>query len=168
MEEFKCKICGGRLAVSLRSERCVCENCGNTFDVEPQDIKKLKSIYRQAELKTHMNSLAGYQEAISLLQTIPNVEEAKEKIAFFQSRLSSLKEAQQEKAQTQEKTEKNNSKIGIIILVFALLFLALAVAGIVFIIFKLKTGTLSPTATAIIIAVAVISVVLMIISKLKS
>ena len=168
MALFKCEICGGDLAVSLNSELAVCENCGNTAEVDSEELGKIRRIYREAEVKTYTQSVSAYQDAINLFQSISYVKEAREKIAACENRLSELKEAEENRAESNAKSDKSAGRIGIIILIMFTVVLALLISGIVYIVYHLKAGDLSPTATAIIISVIAVSFVALIISKIKS
>lgn len=168
MAQLKCKTCGGDLALSINSDYAVCENCGNKSDVDFQELGRIRRIYRDAELKTYTNSVDGYQNAISQLQTISFVTEAKEKIALYESRLTEVRELEAKRNADKEKEEKSSSKIGVVILIFFILLLALVVAGIVYVIYHLKAGDLSPVAIGVIAAIAAVTIILMIIGKIKS
>ncbi|MBQ9227475.1 MAG: hypothetical protein IJ168_01485 [Eubacterium sp.] len=168
MATQKCEMCGGTMAYSLNSEYAVCENCGNSVVADCKELDRIHRIYKNADLKMHMNSVEEYTDAINQLNTISFLKEAREKISYCESRLLELKEAEKKREEAKGQSDKNDGKIGIIILVLFLLLIGAAIAGAVYIIYHLKAGDLSPTATAIIISVVVMSAVLALIGKIKS
>ena len=168
MFDYKCKICGGKLNISINSGYAGCGNCDNVTEVDSGELASIRSVYESAQRKIRLNSSDGYKEAISLLQTIPFVSEAGERIAFCENRLAEIKEAEAKRAEIQEQTDKNDTKTGIIIIILILLVILLAAAGAIYIAVHLYRGDLSPKAvTAIICAVAVFAVIT-IIGKIKS
>lgn len=168
MPILKCEICGGDLELSVNSEYSVCENCGNTAKADSVELERIRRIYKNAEQKTRLNSIDGYKSATDQLETIPFVTEAQDKIAFCEKRLIELKATEAKRNADKEQTEKNDSKIGIIILVLFLLMIALVVAGGIYVIYHIKCGDLLPTATEVIITAVAVTVIALIISKIKS
>lgn len=168
LDNHTCPNCGGDFILSVNSQYAQCENCGNTASVDTEELAKIRKIYRSAERQMHLNSAAGYNEAVNILQPISFVSEAREKLDYCDKRLSELKLAQSRKAEAKEQSDKKDTAIGIIFVVLLLLVVALAIAGAIYIIYHLRAGDLSPTAITVIISVVAVLAVLMIISKIKS
>ncbi len=168
MFDIKCKICGGKLHVSVNSEFAQCENCGNSAEIDSAELGRIREIYESANRKICLNSRAGYTDAINQLQTIPFVTEARDKIALCETRLAEIKETEAKRAEIQEQTDKNDAKTGIIIMVLILLVILLAAAGAVYIAVHLFRGDLSPKAVTAVICVIAVFAVIAIIGKIKS
>ena len=168
MFDNKCKICGGRLIVSVDTGFAQCENCGNAFPAEPEELAKLRSALTKADLKMRLNTVAGYEDALELLRSISFVSEARQKAELCNERLSELREKQSGRIKNEKAANKNDTKIGVIILVLLILLILLALAGAVFAAVHLFRGDLSPEAVTAIVVVAVIIAVLIIIGKIRS
>lgn len=168
MFNYNCKICGGRLSISVNSEYAQCENCGSSAEVSPEELGRIRTIYESALRKIRLNSAAGYKDAINQLQTIPFVSEAQDKIDLCEKRLAEIKEAEAKRAEVQEQTDKNDTKTGIVIIVLIMLVILLAIAGAIYIAVHLYRGDLSPKAVTAIVSVIVVFAVLTIIGKIKS
>lgn len=168
MFDSKCKTCGGKLSVSVNSGYAQCENCGNPAEIDPGELDRIRGIYESADRKIRLNSAAGYKDAINQLQTIPFVSEARDKIAFCETRLAEIKEAEAKRTEIQEQTDKNDTKTGIIIIVLIMLVILLVIAGAIYIAVHLYRGDLSPKAVTAIVSAIVVFAVLTIIGKIKS
>ena len=164
----KCSVCGGKLIISIDSGYAECENCGSIFEVDSEELNKLRAVYQTAQRKIRHNSTAGYKEAINLLQTILFVSEAQNRIEFCEARLAEIKESEAKRAEAKEQSEKNDKKTGIMIIILLLLVIALAAAGAIYIAIHLYRGDLSPKAVTAIVSVLIVFTVLTIIGKIKS
>lgn len=168
MPVSKCETCGGRLIYSLISEYAVCESCGNNAKADTQELLRVRSIYKSADLKTRLNSVDGLTDAITQFESISNVKEVPERIAYCENRLKELKEKKENSAEAKEQSDNKDKSIGIIVLFFVILIIVFAIAGAVYIILHLIRGDLSTAATIIIVAVAIVSALLLIINNIKS
>ena len=166
--KFKCKICGGKLSVSVNSGYAQCENCGNPAEIDPGELDRIRGIYESAERKICLRSVEEYSDAINQLQTIQFVNEAQDKIAFCEARLTELKKAEAKRAEIQEQTDKNDTKTGIIIIIMIVLVILLATAGAIYIAVHLYRGDLSPKAVTAIVSVIVVFAIITAVGKIKS
>lgn len=167
MNSFICPICGGKVHIVIETGLAVCEACQRTFDADPEDVEKYGGIVRDAERLMRQNTVAGYEDAIRLLSSIPFVSGAKEKQAECEKRLSELQERTERHRTLLHREDAKNTKLGIILLILTILFAAAALAGIVYLIILWSKGMLSRTAIIVIISVAVIAVALALYGRLK-
>ena len=168
MNSFICPICGGKVHIVIETGLAVCEACQRTFDADPEDVEKYGGIVRDAERLMRQNTVAGYEDAIRLLSSIPFVSGAKEKQAECEKRLSELQERTERHRTLLHREDAKNTKLGIILLILTILFAAAALAGIVYLIILWSKGMLSRTAIIVIISVAVIAVALALFGRLRS
>ena len=167
MNKYLCPICGGKQHIVIGSGLAVCESCGKTFDADPKDVQKYGGIVRDAERLMRQNTVAGYEDAIRMLSSIPFVSGVKEKQAECEKRLADLRERTEQRRELSHRENAKDAKLGIILLILALLFAAAAIAGIVYLIILWSKGMLSRPAIIVIVSVAVIAVVLGLVGRLR-
>lgn len=162
MFDNKCKICGGRLIVSLGTGYATCENCGNASQPSAEELAKLRAAVKNAENRMRLNSAAGYEEALEQLRSISFVSEAQQKAELCRRRLNELRGKQAEREKNEGAANKSDTRIGIIILILFILLILLAIAGGVYVAVHLYRGDLSPKAVAAIVITVVIIAALLI------
>ena len=167
MQSLICPVCGGKQHIVIETGLAVCEACQRTFDVDPKDVQKYDGIVRDAERLMRQNTVAGYEDAIRLLASIPFVSGAKEKQAECEKRLKELQERTERQRALLHSEGEKNTKLGIILLILTLLFAAAAIAGIVYLIILWSNGMLSRPAVIVIISVSIIAIALALFSRLR-
>lgn len=167
MKPFICPICGGKRHIVIETGLAVCEACGKTFDAEAEDVQKYGEILRDAERLMRQNNVAGYEDAIRLLASIPFVSGAKEKQTECEKRLSELQDRMERHRELIHREDEKNTKLGIILLILTILFAVAAIAGIVYLIILWTKGTLSRPAVIVIASVAVVAVALALFGRLR-
>ena len=167
MQSFTCPICGGKLHIVIETGLAVCEACQRTFDAEAEDVQKYAEIVRNAERLMRQNTIAGYEDAIRLLSSIPFVSGTKEKQAECEKRLKDLQERTERQRALLHSEGEKNARLGVILLILTLLFAAAALAGIVYLIVVWSKGMLSRPAVIVIASVAAVAVALAIIGRLR-
>ncbi len=168
MVNHKCLMCGGNLVLTIGSDTAFCDHCGQAEPVDPQDVKKYQDIYQSAETLMHTDSLSGYTDALTRLQSISFIPQAKEKAAFCEKRIKQLQTLHDEKTRRKEIDEGKDTRLGIVITIMIVLFLAALVVSVVYVAFQLYKGNLSQTEIIVIASVAVVFVLLLIICKIRS
>jgi uncharacterized membrane protein YqjE len=164
----KCPICGGKMNIVIDTGLAVCESCQRTFDADPKDVQKYGEIVRDAERLMRQNNVAGYEDAIRLLASIPFVSGAKEKQTECEKRLSELQDRMERHRELIHREDEKNTKLGIILLILTLLFAAAAIIGIVYLVILWSKGMLSRPVVIFIVSVAVIAVALALIGRLRN
>ncbi len=165
---FYCPICGGKRHIVIETGLAVCEACGKTFDTDPADVQKYGEILRDAERLMRQNTVAGYEDAIRLLASIPFVSGAKEKQTECEKRLSELQTMKRQRTESERIGDKRNIRIGVILLILTVLLMAVALAGIVYLIVRWVQGTLSRGTVITILAVAAAAVIISVLGRLFS
>ena len=168
MATHKCKTCGGDLVLTIGSDTAFCGHCGQAAAVDLQDVKKYQDVYQSAEALMRTDTLPGYADALTRLQSISFIPQAKEKAELCEKRMKQLRQSQDEKAHLKNRDEAKTTKLGVIITVFAVLFLLAAVAGVVYAAYHLVKGDLSQTEIIVIASVAAAFVLMLIVSKVSS
>lgn len=168
MAILKCEICGGNLIYSLNSEYIICENCNNKSVADIQELSRIRRIYRDAEHRAKTNSVNECLTAINQLESISFVSEAKDKLEKCEKHLKELKSDELRQTETEIITDKNNEKIGVIIIILFVVAFALAITGAIYIIHHIGLGDLSPTATIITFSILLLLFISVIINKFKS
>ncbi len=92
MATYKCKTCGGDLVLTIGSDTAFCDHCGQAAAVGSQDVKKYQDIYQSAETLMRTDTLSGYEDALTRLQSIAFIPQAKEKAAFCEKRIKELQQ----------------------------------------------------------------------------
>ena len=151
----------------IESGLAECESCQRTFDADPKDVQKYGEIVRDAERLMRQNTVAGYEDAIRLLASIPFVSGAKEKQTECEKRLKELQEKTEQRRETARLEDAKHTKLGIAVLIVTVLFAAAALAGIVYLVVLWSKGTLSRPAVIVIVSVAVIAVALALFGRIK-
>ena len=167
MKPFICPICGGKRHIVIETGLAVCEACGKTFDAEAEDVQKYGEILCDAERLMRQNNVAGYEDAIRLLASIPFVSGAKEKQTECEKRLSELQDRMERHRELIHREDEKNTKLGIILLILTILFAVAAIVGIVYFIILWTKGTLSRPAIIVIVSVIVIAAALALFSRLR-
>jgi len=168
MTQHKCNTCGGDLILTIGSDRAVCDHCGQATAVDPQDVIKYQDVYRSAETLMRTDTLSGYTDALTRLQSISFIPEAKEKAVLCEKRIKELQQLQPDIDRRKNHNDKNDTKLGVIIAVFLVLLLAALAVGIAYVIYRLIKGGLTHTDVIIIGSVAAAFVVLLIVGKIRS
>ena len=168
MQPFVCPICGGKMNIVIETGLAICESCQRAFDADPQDVQKYGEIVRDAERLMRQNNVAGYEDAIRLLASIPFVSGAKEKQAECEKRLSELQDRMERHRELIHREDEKNTKLGIILLILTLLFAAAAIIGIVYLVILWSKGMLSHNTIIVIVSVIVIAVGLALFGKIRS
>ncbi|MBR6040988.1 MAG: hypothetical protein IKP38_10955 [Clostridia bacterium] len=168
MRSLVCPVCGGKLHIVIETGLATCESCGKTFDADPKDVQKYGGIVRDAERLMRQNTVAGYEDAIKLLSSIPFVSGVKEKQEDCEKRLSELQKRTERHRALLHREDEKNTKLGIILLILTILFATAAIAGIVYLIILWSKGMLSRPAVIVIASVAVIAVALALFGRLRS
>ena len=165
---FTCPVCGGKRHIVIETGLAVCEACGKTFDAEAEDVQKYGEILRDAERLMRQNTVAGYEDAIRLLASIPFVSGAKEKQTECEKRLSELQTRKRRRMESEQIGDKRNTRIGVILLILTVLLCAAALAGIVYLIVQWVQGTLSRGTVITILAVVAAAVIISVLGRLFS
>ena len=168
MATYKCKTCGGNLVLTIGSDTAFCDHCGQAEPGDPQDVKKYLDIYQSAETLMRTDSLSGYTDALTRLQSISFIPQAKEKAELCEKRIEQLQTVHNEKIRRKESDDGKNARLGIVITIMIVLFLAAFVVGVVYVVVHLYKGDLSQTEIIVIASVAVVFVLLLIIGKIRS
>jgi hypothetical protein len=168
MQSLVCPICGGKLHIVIETGLAVCEACQRTLDADPQDVQKYGEIVRDAERLMRQNNVAGYEDAIRLLASIPFVSGAKEKQTECEKRLSELRERMEQHRELLHREEAKNTKLGIVLLIMTIFFAVAAIAGIVYLIVLWSKGMLSHNTIIVIVSIIVIAVGLALFGKIRS
>lgn len=163
----KCEICGGTVMINTDTGIGICDSCGNTKDIDKETVAKYRNLIGTADRKMMYNSVKYYAEAKAILEDIPFVDGAKEKIDICNKRIAEIKNATETKAKQEQKTDSNNSKVGVVIAIIVVIGLILLALAIGFFIFKLVKGQLSPGITVATVAVIAVVIVGFIIGKIK-
>ena len=168
MEKYKCKTCGGDLIITIGSDRAVCDHCGQAAEIDAKDVKKYQNAYNNAEILMRTGTLAGCEEALTRLQAISFIPQAREKALYCEQRLEELRKAQEERRKRAGMdTGRKDSAIGIILLVLLAVFFLAAVGCAVYVVYRLIKGDLSQTEVIVLIAVAAVFAALLVLGKLK-
>ena len=168
MSKYKCKTCGGNLVLTIGSDTAFCDHCGQAEPVDPQDMKKYQDIYQSAETLMRTNSLSGYTDALTRLQSISFIPQAKEKADFCEQRIRQLRQTRMERLLRKDRDDGKNAALGIIIVVLILLFLLATAVSVGFLVYHLIRGDLSPNAVIVTASVAAALIVMLIIGKIAS
>lgn len=168
MDKNKCMICGGDLVLTIGSETAVCDHCGQASAVDPQDVKKYLRIYQDAERLTHSGTVSGYKEAVTLMETIAFIPQAKEKIDLYENQIDALRLKKDRQEYRKAAGEKSNTAVGVVLTVFVVLFILAAVGLIGFEIYRFVKGEMSQKEMIVSIAVAAAAAVLLLIGKIRS
>lgn len=168
MANYKCNICGGNLILTIGSDTAFCDHCGQAEPVDPQDVIKYQDVYCSAETLMRTDTLSGYTDALTRLQSISFIPEAKEKAVLCEKRIKELQQLQPDMDRRKNHNDKNDTKLGVIIAVFLVLLLAALAVGIAYVIYRLIKGDLTHTDVIIIGSVAAAFVVLLIVGKIRS
>lgn len=168
MTKHNCSTCGGDLILTIGSDRAVCDHCGQAVAVDPQDVKTYQDLYQSAETLMRTDTLSGYEDALTRLQSITFIPQAKEKAALCEKRIKELQQLQPDIDRRKNHNDKKDTKLGIVIAVFLVLLLAALAVGIAYVIYRLIKGDLTHTDVIIIGSVAAAFVVLLIVGKNRS
>ena len=160
MISLTCPVCGGKRVIRIGSDFAECGSCGNVAECDPTEMKKIRTVYRGAELSMKKNTVMGYREAIKALDGIGFVEEAAELSRECSRRLEELQDRQAKQQAQEAGSGKKSAALGVVLLVFVVLFCAALLFGAVYLIVRLVNGTLSGPALPIAIGAAVLALVL--------
>lgn len=168
MNNIKCEVCGGSVIVNTDSGMGICDSCGNTTEIDNETVKKYKALLNAADRKMMYNSVQYYTDAIKILEDIPFVDGAKDKIDLCNKRIAEIKASQVRKAEQKKAEDSVSTKAGIAVVVclIAGLIAIAVVLGVV--IFKLAKGELTTTEISMLVAVSAVVVTVFIVSKLKN
>lgn len=168
MANYKCNTCGGNLVLTIGSDTAFCSHCGQAAAVDPQDVKKYQDIYQSAETLMRTDSLSGYTDALTRLQSSSFIPQAKEKADLCEKRIKQLQTVHDEKTRRKESDEGKDTRLGIVITIMIVLFLAALVVGVAYVVYQLYRGDLSQTEIIVIASVAVVFALLLIVGKIRS
>ena len=168
MTKHKCSTCGGDLILTIGSDRAVCDHCGQAVAVDPQDVKTYQDLYQSAETLMRTDTLSGYEDALTRLQSIAFIPQAKEKAALCEKRMRELQRAQGERKLKKAQNTGSGTALGVVVAVVVVLFILAAIAGVVYAGYRLIRGELSQTEIIVFASVAAVLVLLLIIGKIKS
>ena len=168
MAVHKCNICGGNLILTIGSDRAVCDHCGQTAAVDPREVIEYRDIYLSAKALMRTGTLAGYEDALTRLQAISFIPQAKEKAALCEKRMKELRQSQDEQKRLRRGDEGNHTALGVIVVVLTVLFLLAAAAGVGYVIWRAVRGELTQTDLIVIGSVAALLVLLLFIGKIRS
>ena len=163
MRAFTCPVCGGKLNIRIGTEYAVCDSCGNVTKIDPDEAAQFTKAFQAAERSMRLNSVEGYEAALRELDTIPFIEEARQKRVDCEKRLRDL----QADIERRQVPQRQDTSFAGVLLALTLVFCTAAFTGVVWLILRLIRGTLSPTATAVVIVLAALAVVLSFINKMK-
>ncbi len=166
MAPNECKICGGELIVKIGADTAVCDHCGQCVALDPQDVRQYRDTYQSAQRLMRTGTLDGYTAALTRLQSISFIPEARETAAACERQIDSLRRTKAE-ARHGSGGDGKNTAIGVVIVVLTVLLLLLLLVGIGFAVYHLFKGDLSTTQIIVLAVVAAILILLMIIGKLK-
>ncbi len=166
-EKHKCPVCGGDLVLTIGSDRAVCDHCGEARAVDPRDVKKYADVYNTAETLMRTGTRAGYEDALTRLQAISFIPQAREKAALCEQRLQTPASGLHRTAPTDGGEEKGSVALGVIIAVLTALFFAAAVFCTGWAIYKLSRGQLTPTQIVLLLAAAGLFAVMLLIGRSK-
>ena len=156
IQKHKCKICGGDLVLTIGSERAVCDHCGEAGAVDPQDVQKYETVYRTAETLMRTGTRAGYEDALTRLQSICFIPQAQEKAALCENKLKELQGRQSGNAAQNGGEEKTHMALGVTVTVLTALFFLAAVFCVGWTVYRSVKGQLTPVQiVALIVASAV-------------
>lgn len=164
----ECNICGGNLILTIGSDTAFCDHCGQASAVDPQAVKKYQDVYQAAETLMRTDTMHGYAEALTRLQSISFIPQAKEKAELCERRMAQLRQTRNDPARPKETDEKKSEKLGVTIVVLVLLLFVAAAVGLGYVGYHLIKGDLSQTAVIVLVSVAAVLAGLLIIGKLKS
>lgn len=164
----KCDTCGGNLILKIGSDTAVCDHCGRSVAVDPQDVKKYQDIYRSAQSLMRTGTMEGCADALTRLRSIDFIPQANEAAEQCEKEMERLRAAKTEKKHLKVGDDGKNTAIGLVIIILTVLFLLAAAVGIGFVIWRLIKGELSQTEAIVAIAVAAVFVLLLLIGKLRS
>ena len=164
---FTCPICGGHLKIQLDTGIAVCDSCGETPEIDPAQIKKIRETGSSAERFMRQNTAAGYAEAIRLLHSIEFAADVKEKIAFCEAQLDALQEKRERQQEAGRDTDKKDTALGIFLIVVIVLIVLALIAGVITLIVLWSRGQLSPTAVTVIVCAIAGIAALALIGKAK-
>lgn len=165
--KLQCEICGGKLNIRIGAGHAECESCGNVSELDPKDTARFRAVFREAERLMLQNTVSGYEEAIQKLQSLPFIDEAREKEAVCKRRLELLRERQRQREEARKRDSAKDTRLGIVILIVSVLFAVAAVAGIACLIVLLIKGMLPPAVTAIVVAAIAAVGVLVILGRIR-
>lgn len=166
MAPNECKICGGELIVKIGADTAVCDHCGQCVALDPQDVRRYRDTYQSAQRLMRTGTLDGYTAALTRLDSILFIPEARAQAETCKQQIDSLHRA---KAETRHGSggDGKNTAIGVVIVVLVVLLLLLVLGGIGFAVYHLIKGDLSTTQIIVLAVAAAILILLMIIGKLK-
>lgn len=168
MANYKCGVCGGDLILTIGSDTAVCDHCGQARAIDPQDVKKYQDIYRIAETLMRTDTPSGYADALTRLQSISFIPQAREKAAFCEQRIEALRRSP--RAGLQRKTEDggHDTAVGVVVLVLLVVFFLGALACVGWLLYRLFRGELTQTQVIVTAVVAAVFVLLLIVGKLRA
>ena len=77
MPRHECKTCGGELIVKIGADAAVCDHCGKSVALDPQDVRRYRDTYQSAQRLMRTGTLAGYTAALTRLESISFIPEAR-------------------------------------------------------------------------------------------
>ena len=168
MPNLTCTTCGGKLILTIGSDQAVCDHCGQTAAVDPVDVKRYQDLYQTAQTLMRTGTRAGYADALTRLQSIDFIPQAKEAAAQCEKELALLREAKPTRNRHNKNADSNNTALGVVIVVAIVVLLLLLLAVVGFAVYHLIKGDLSRTQMIVLGAAAAVIVLLGIIGKIKS
>ena len=166
MAQNECKICGGELIVKIGADSAVCDHCGKSVTLDPQAVRRYQETYRSAQRLMRTGTLDGYTAALTRLDSISFIPEARAQAETCKQQIDSLRRAKAE-ARHGSGGDGKNTAIGVVIVVLTVLLLLLLLVGIGFAVYHLIKGDLSTTQMVVLAVAAAVLAALLLIGKLK-
>ena len=166
MAQHECKTCGGALIVKIGADTAVCDHCGQCVALDPQDVRQYRDTYQSAQRLMRTGTLAGYTAALTRLQSISFIPEARETAAACERQMEAIRAAKAA-SRNHPGGDGKNTAIGVVIVVLTVLLLLLVLGGIGFAVYHLIKGDLSTTQIIVLAVAAAVLAALLLIGKLK-
>ena len=166
MPRHECKTCGGELIVKIGADAAVCDHCGKSVALDPQDVRRYRDTYQSAQRLMRTGTLAGYTAALTRLESISFIPEARAQAETCKQQIERLRRAKAE-ARHGYGGDGKNTALGVVIVVLVVLLLLLLLGGIGFAVYHLFKGDLSTTQMVVLAVVAAVLAALLLIGKLK-
>ena len=166
MAPNECKICGGELIVKIGADSAVCDHCGQCVALDPQAVRRYQETYRSAQRLMRTGTLDGYTAALTRLDSISFIPEARAQAETCKQQIDSLRRTKAE-ARHGSGGDGKNTAIGVVIVVLTVLLLLLVLGGIGFAVYHLFKGDLSTTQMVVLAVAAAVLSALLLIGKLK-
>lgn len=166
MAQYECRTCGGTLLVKIGADTAVCDHCGQCVALDPQDVRQYQETYQSALRLMRTGTLAGYTAALTRLQSISFIPEARKTAAACERQMEALRAAKAA-PRNHAGSDRNNTALGVVIVVLTVLLLLLVLGGLGFLVYHLIKGDLSTTQIIVLAVAAAVLAALLLIGKLK-